>query len=97
MKELGIESETLPKVVWIARAIPNAPESLPVLGWREATTVWTVAEIDITTSDNAGMPAALIEALAKLMDNQSLQNIFSTHGTIQPHINLYNQLLSARR
>lgn len=94
-KELGIESESRPIVVWmarvtgvkrpdrlveIARATPNArflaagggdqlewltinaPENLTVLGWREATTVWAVADIGLTTSDNEGMPVALIEA-----------------------------------
>lgn len=92
---LGIENETRPIVVWMARvtgvkrpdrlmevaaATPNArflmagggdllkwskqhaPDNLTVLGWADASALWSVADIGLTTSDNEGMPVALIEA-----------------------------------
>jgi glycosyltransferase involved in cell wall biosynthesis len=40
----------------------NAPENLTVLGWRSANQMWAVADIAISTSQNEGMPIALIEA-----------------------------------
>jgi len=40
----------------------NAPENLSVLGWQEAEKVWAVADLAISTSENEGMPVALIEA-----------------------------------
>lgn len=94
-KQLGIESETRPIVVWMARvtavkaplrvvelakAIPEArfllagggdlidevqkkaPANLTVLGWQPASRMWAVADIAISTSENEGMPVALIEA-----------------------------------
>ncbi len=39
-----------------------APENLTVLGWQDAATVWGAADIALSTSDNEGMPVALIEA-----------------------------------
>ena len=40
----------------------NAPENLTVLGWKSANQMWAVADIAISTSENEGMPIALIEA-----------------------------------
>lgn len=40
----------------------NAPENLTVFGWKSATDIWSVADIAISTSENEGMPIALIEA-----------------------------------
>jgi glycosyltransferase involved in cell wall biosynthesis len=40
----------------------NLPENLTVLGWQPATKMWAVADIAISTSENEGMPVALIEA-----------------------------------
>ncbi len=40
----------------------SAPENLTVLGWQDAATVWGAADIALSTSDNEGMPVALIEA-----------------------------------
>lgn len=39
-----------------------AVENLTVLGWQEATKMWAVADLAISTSENEGMPVALIEA-----------------------------------
>ena len=39
-----------------------APENLTVLGWQDARDVWAVADLAVSTSDNEGMPVALIEA-----------------------------------
>ncbi len=39
-----------------------APENLTVLGWQSATKMWAVADLAISTSENEGMPVALIEA-----------------------------------
>jgi glycosyltransferase involved in cell wall biosynthesis len=94
-RSLGIEGETRPILVWmarvtavksplrvieIARAIPearfllagggdlleevkrNAPRNLTVLGWQEASKIWAVADLALSTSENEGMPVALIEA-----------------------------------
>ncbi len=40
----------------------NLPENLSVLGWQPATKMWAVADLAISTSENEGMPVALIEA-----------------------------------
>lgn len=40
----------------------HAPSNLTVLGWADAAAIWSVADIGLTTSDNEGMPVALIEA-----------------------------------
>ena len=94
-KDLGIEDEKRPIIVWmarvtavkapqrvieIARAIPEArfllagggdlfdqvrkeaPSNLSILGWQPATRMWAVADVAISTSENEGMPVALIEA-----------------------------------
>jgi len=94
-RSLGIEGETRPILVWMARvtavkaplrvieiakAIPearfllagggdlleevkrNAPRNLTVLGWQEASKIWAVADLSLSTSENEGMPVALIEA-----------------------------------
>lgn len=37
-------------------------ENLHVVGWQPAAVVWSVADIAISTSENEGMPVALIEA-----------------------------------
>ena len=40
----------------------NAPENVKVIGWADAATFWSAVDIAISTSDNEGMPVALIEA-----------------------------------
>lgn len=40
----------------------RAPENLSVLGWQKAEKVWSIADLGISTSENEGMPVALIEA-----------------------------------
>ena len=40
----------------------EAPENLKVLGWQSPEVVWSACDIAISTSDNEGMPVALIEA-----------------------------------
>ena len=40
----------------------SAPENLTVLGWKSANQMWSIADIAISTSENEGMPIALIEA-----------------------------------
>ena len=40
----------------------DLPENLTVLGWQTAHRIWAVADIAISTSENEGMPVALIEA-----------------------------------
>lgn len=40
----------------------SAPGNLTVLGWQEAEKIWAVSDIAISTSENEGMPVALIEA-----------------------------------
>jgi glycosyltransferase involved in cell wall biosynthesis len=40
----------------------NAPENVKVIGWADAATFWSAVDIAISTSDNEGMPIALIEA-----------------------------------
>ena len=39
-----------------------APDNLTVLGWQDAATIWAAADITLSTSENEGMPIALIEA-----------------------------------
>lgn len=39
-----------------------APANLSVLGWQEARKVWAAADLAVSTSENEGMPVALIEA-----------------------------------
>ena len=39
-----------------------APTNLSVIGWSDATTFWSSVSIALSTSDNEGMPIALIEA-----------------------------------
>ena len=40
----------------------SAPSNLSILGWQPATKMWAVADVAISTSENEGMPVALIEA-----------------------------------
>ena len=40
----------------------SAPKNLIILGWSEAALFWSAVDIAISTSDNEGMPIALIEA-----------------------------------
>jgi len=40
----------------------NAPANVKVLGWTDASIFWSAVDIAISTSDNEGMPIALIEA-----------------------------------
>jgi glycosyltransferase involved in cell wall biosynthesis len=40
----------------------NAPENVKVIGWADAATFWSAVDIAISTSENEGMPVALIEA-----------------------------------
>lgn len=40
----------------------DPPKNLTVVGWQPATRMWAVADIAISTSENEGMPVALIEA-----------------------------------
>ena len=40
----------------------DAPKNLKVLGWVDASTFWSAVDCGISTSDNEGMPIALIEA-----------------------------------
>jgi glycosyltransferase involved in cell wall biosynthesis len=40
----------------------NAPGNVKVIGWVDAPTFWSAVDIAISTSDNEGMPVALIEA-----------------------------------
>jgi glycosyltransferase involved in cell wall biosynthesis len=47
----------------LARTRQDAPGNVRFLGWRsDVETVWTAANIALLTSDNEGMPVALIEA-----------------------------------
>jgi glycosyltransferase involved in cell wall biosynthesis len=39
-----------------------APENLTVLGWQPPERMWSVADLAVSTSNNEGMPIALIEA-----------------------------------
>lgn len=39
-----------------------APSNLSVIGWADATTFWSSVSVALSTSDNEGMPIALIEA-----------------------------------
>jgi glycosyltransferase involved in cell wall biosynthesis len=39
-----------------------APTNVKVIGWADAATFWSAVDIAISTSDNEGMPVALIEA-----------------------------------
>ena len=40
----------------------NAPANVKVIGWTDAAIFWSAVDIAISTSDNEGMPVALIEA-----------------------------------
>jgi glycosyltransferase involved in cell wall biosynthesis len=40
----------------------QAPKNLTVLGWSDASLFWSAVDFGISTSDNEGMPIALIEA-----------------------------------
>jgi glycosyltransferase involved in cell wall biosynthesis len=40
----------------------KAPKNLAVIGWADAATFWSAVDCAISTSDNEGMPVALIEA-----------------------------------
>jgi glycosyltransferase involved in cell wall biosynthesis len=40
----------------------NAPKNLKVLGWQKASEVMPIADIFLSTSENEGMPIAIIEA-----------------------------------
>ncbi len=39
-----------------------APKNMKVLGWADAATFWSAVDCAVSTSDNEGMPVALIEA-----------------------------------
>ena len=39
-----------------------APANLSVIGWTDATQFWSTVDVAVSTSDNEGMPIALIEA-----------------------------------
>ena len=40
----------------------NAPSNVSVIGWSHAATFWSAVDCALSTSDNEGMPIALIEA-----------------------------------
>jgi len=40
----------------------DAPRNVKVIGWADAATFWSAVDIAMSTSDNEGMPVALIEA-----------------------------------
>jgi glycosyltransferase involved in cell wall biosynthesis len=40
----------------------NAPKNLKVLGWQEAKNILPIADIFLSTSENEGIPIAMIEA-----------------------------------
>ena len=40
----------------------SAPENVLILGWTDASTFWSAVDCALSTSDNEGMPIALIEA-----------------------------------
>ena len=40
----------------------DVPSNLSIMGWQQASRVWPVADLAISTSENEGMPVALIEA-----------------------------------
>ena len=40
----------------------NSPKNVAVIGWSDAATFWSAVDCAISTSDNEGMPVALIEA-----------------------------------
>jgi glycosyltransferase involved in cell wall biosynthesis len=40
----------------------RAPKNVAVIGWVDAPTFWSAVDCAISTSDNEGMPVALIEA-----------------------------------
>ena len=40
----------------------TAPKNVSVLGWKDAAEFWSMVDCAISTSDNEGMPVALIEA-----------------------------------
>jgi glycosyltransferase involved in cell wall biosynthesis len=40
----------------------DVPENLSIVGWQPAIRMWAVADLAISTSENEGMPVALIEA-----------------------------------
>ena len=40
----------------------NAPKNLKVLGWQEAKNILLIADIFLSTSENEGIPIAMIEA-----------------------------------
>jgi glycosyltransferase involved in cell wall biosynthesis len=40
----------------------SAPSNVSVIGWADASTFWSGVDIALSTSDNEGMPIALIEA-----------------------------------
>ena len=46
----------------LAEVKRDAPKNLTVLGWQEASKIWAVADLALSTSENEGMPVALIEA-----------------------------------
>lgn len=40
----------------------KAPANLTLIGWKSAKLIWSVADLAVSTSNNEGMPIALIEA-----------------------------------
>ena len=46
----------------LQRVRENAPKNVEVIGWVDASKFWSAVDCAISTSDNEGMPIALIEA-----------------------------------
>ena len=46
----------------IERVKENAPKNVIILGWTDASIFWSAVDCALSTSDNEGMPIALIEA-----------------------------------
>ena len=46
----------------LSKIANDAPKNVSVLGWADAATFWSAVDCTISTSDNEGMPIALIEA-----------------------------------
>lgn len=63
-------AEELPKVQFamagggdlLNEVISKAPSNVKVLGWAEASEFWSAVDIAVSTSENEGMPVAIIEA-----------------------------------
>lgn len=46
----------------LTEIVKEAPNNVAVIGWTDAATFWSAVDCAISTSDNEGMPIALIEA-----------------------------------